>query len=67
MLDYFLFFRELLVYNETDQLKREGDFIKNRKLGATLKLIAEEGAKAFYNSSLTETMVEEIKQSGELS
>lgn len=56
--------QELLVYNETDQLKREGDFIKNRKLGATLKLIAEGGAKAFYNSSLTETMVEEIKQSG---
>ena len=38
--------------------------MKRTKLAKTLEIIAKEGAKAFYNGSLTATIVNDIKTEG---
>ncbi|XP_058644255.1 glutathione hydrolase 1 proenzyme-like isoform X1 [Onychostoma macrolepis] len=47
--------------NET---KKENDPIRFPKLACTYKMIAEEGAGAFYNGSLTQSIVDDIKAKG---
>ncbi|XP_039271689.2 glutathione hydrolase 1 proenzyme-like [Styela clava] len=40
--------------------KQTGDYIKRPNLAATLRIIAEEGAAAFYNGSLTKSILDDI-------
>nr|XP_039271827.1 glutathione hydrolase 1 proenzyme-like isoform X1 [Styela clava] len=41
--------------------KQAGDIIKNEKLAKTLRVIAKEGANAFYKGSLTDSILEDIR------
>ena len=42
----------------------EGDILKRPQLAATLTTVANEGVKAFYAGSLTNTIIEEITENG---
>lgn len=59
-------FRELFVNPKTGELWEEGDVIKNPKLANTFKIIAEEGADAFYSKSgtFTQKIVDELNADG---
>lgn len=60
-----LFFREVfLKNNQTNTLYGEGDIIKREKLARTLEIIADQGADAFYNGSLSNHIVQEIQEQG---
>ena len=50
--------------NETGQLYGAGDKITRLKLADTLQTIADEGADAFYNGSLSQSIVDEIQANG---
>ena len=52
--------RELIAPN--GQLLKEGDLLKQPQLADTLHQIAEHGIGYFYNSSFTETMVDELRR-----
>ena len=54
-----LLIRELLAPN--GQLLKKNDILKQPQLADTLHQIAEQGIDYFYNSSFTETMVEELQ------
>ena len=56
--------REVFINPETNQVWNEGDFIKRNKLADTLETIAEEGAYAIYNGSLTNALLDDIKRFG---
>jgi len=64
-MDNFIFpFRELLV-KENGSLVQEGDLLKNAKLGATFRRIAAD-PQSFYNGSLAQDIVDDIKLGGRL-
>ena len=42
----------------------EGDLIIMEKLADTLQIIADEGAEAFYNGSLSKDIVKDIQDAG---
>ena len=46
--------------------KRVGDVVVNRDLGATLRLIAQEGADVFYSGKLAERIAEDMAANGGL-
>lgn len=53
-----------MLMNENGELPVFGEKIKLPELARTLKIIAKEGADAFYNGSLTRELVEDIKANG---
>lgn len=52
------------VFTNGTHLVKEGDIVKMPKLAETLSLISRTGARAFYNGSLTETIVAEMNGFG---
>ncbi|XP_014287636.1 glutathione hydrolase 1 proenzyme isoform X2 [Halyomorpha halys] len=50
--------------NDRGELAEAGDIIKLPSLARTLRIIAEEGADAFYNGSLTAGLVKDIQDNG---
>jgi gamma-glutamyltranspeptidase / glutathione hydrolase / leukotriene-C4 hydrolase len=56
---------EVFIKNQTTkELYRTGDTMKRLTLAKTLQTIADEGADAFYNGSLTDQIVKEIRDRG---
>jgi len=47
--------------NEDGSLKKQGDIIRLPLLATTLRKLAAEGAKAFYNGSLTPDIIADLK------
>lgn len=58
--------RETFVNKITNQVYIENDIIKRPKLAKTFEIIAKEGESAFYNGTLSETIIDEIKSAGGL-
>ncbi|CAF3355169.1 unnamed protein product [Rotaria socialis] len=57
--------RELFVKNnKTNELYSKGDIMKRPKYAATLEIIAEQGADAFYTGTLADRIVKEIHDHG---
>uniref|UniRef100_A0A2C9JNT4 Gamma-glutamyltransferase n=1 Tax=Biomphalaria glabrata TaxID=6526 RepID=A0A2C9JNT4_BIOGL len=54
------------VNQQTNKLYTEGEIIKMPQLAATLKAIAEEGVNAFYNGSLTNSILDDLKAVGSI-
>ena len=52
------------IYAPGGVLAQEGDIITNAALANTLELISLQGASAFYNGTLAQTMVQEINNAG---
>lgn len=50
--------------DETGALKKQGDKFKIPKFAATLRAIAQYGVDIFYNGTLGEKLVEDIRQKG---
>ncbi|KAI5100081.1 glutathione hydrolase 1 proenzyme [Silurus meridionalis] len=50
--------------NKEGDILKENDIITFRKLAETYRQIAEEGADAFYNGTIAENLVKEIKSAG---
>jgi len=50
--------------NNNGELLQEGNLYKNPNLANTLELVATQGVDAFYNGTLTQTMVDEINAAG---
>lgn len=57
-------FSEIFIDKTTGQTYKEGDVIKRKKLAETLEIIAEEGASALYNGSLTKNFINDIEDLG---
>ena len=57
-------FSEIFIDKTTGETYKEGDVIKRKKLAETLEIIAEEGASALYNGSLTKKFVNDIEGLG---
>lgn len=55
---------ELLVNSETGQVWKQGDLIKRPELGKTLRTIAEKGIDIFYNGTMGDDLVNDIKTLG---
>ncbi len=49
---------------ETGRIYKEGDIMKRPEYAKTLKIIAEKGAKEFYNGELTDTLITDIRKNG---
>lgn len=49
---------------QTGEIAKENDVIKNPKLARTLEIIGAENITAFYNGSLTQIMVDEMNANG---
>jgi gamma-glutamyltranspeptidase/glutathione hydrolase/leukotriene-C4 hydrolase len=56
--------RETFINSIDNQLYKANSIIKRPKLAKTLEIIAKEGETAFYNGSLTDTIVDEIQSGG---
>ncbi|XP_025832385.1 glutathione hydrolase 1 proenzyme [Agrilus planipennis] len=56
--------REIFFNPETNDVYKEGDYVKRLKLAETLEVIAEEGADALYDGSLTSGFIQDIKDLG---
>lgn len=56
--------RETFINTIDNQLYKANSIIKRPKLAKTLEIIAKEGETAFYNGSLTDTIVDEIQNGG---
>ncbi|XP_057321859.1 scoloptoxin SSD14-like isoform X2 [Microplitis mediator] len=56
--------RSLFVNETTKKFKTPGSLIKPDKLCDTFKVIAEKGANEFYNGTLGQTLVEDLKKQG---
>jgi gamma-glutamyltranspeptidase len=62
---YIGIFREVFIKNNSsNEVYLEGDIMKRIKLGRTLRQIAEEGVETFYNGSLANQIINEIKKKG---
>ncbi len=51
---------------ETGETVKVGDMVKYPVLAATLRTIAEGGVSAFYNGSLTDDIVRDIQEHGNI-
>lgn len=58
--------RETFINQITNQVFDENDVIKRPKLAKTFETIANEGESAFYNGTLTDTIIDEIQTAGGL-
>jgi gamma-glutamyltranspeptidase/glutathione hydrolase/leukotriene-C4 hydrolase len=56
--------RETFCNKITNDLYKANNIVKRPKLAKTLEIIAKEGESAFYNGSLTQTIVDEIQSGG---
>ncbi len=54
----------IFLNEETGQVKKEGDVVKNPFLAKTLKTIASEGVDIFYKGYLGDKVVEDIQRKG---
>ncbi|KAL9324705.1 hypothetical protein ACSQ67_009562 [Phaseolus vulgaris] len=52
------------LYAPKGTLLKEGDVCKNAELGLTLEIVAEQGPQAFYNGSIAEKLVKDVKEAG---
>ena len=52
------------IFAPSGNLLREGDVARRERFADTLELIARDGADAFYEGPIAETMVEDIRQAG---
>ncbi|CAI9737915.1 glutathione hydrolase 1 proenzyme-like isoform X1 [Octopus vulgaris] len=57
--------RELYVNEATRHVYQEGDLMKHPRLAKTLEIISEEGFLAVYNGSLSNAIVEDLRDAGE--
>ena len=55
-----------IYFRPDGSLKRVGDVVRNPDLGSTLKIIAEEGADAFYTGRIAERIAEDMAANGGL-
>lgn len=53
-----------MLCDSNNNLLKENDIIRFPKLALTFMKIAEEGPDVFYNGSLTQTIVDDIKAAG---
>lgn len=56
--------RSLLFNDATNDVYKEGEILRNVKLGITLDEIARRGYRAFYNGTITSDIVNEIQNDG---
>ena len=49
---------------KTGEVYKEGEIRKDPKLAKTLQVIADEGMEAFYNGSLTDDILSDLKERG---
>lgn len=56
--------REVFINPNTNDTYQEGEYLKRERLAQTLEVIAQEGADAIYNGSLTDALVEDIQANG---
>lgn len=54
----------MFVNNKTGQIFKEGENMTRPQLAYTMKVISEGGASAFYNGSLTDKILEDLKEIG---
>lgn len=59
---YHVCYRDILINKKTGHAKKSGDYYALLELAKTLKIVAQEGSEAIYNGSLTDQLVEDIKQ-----
>ncbi|WVZ16168.1 hypothetical protein V8G54_009150 [Vigna mungo] len=52
------------LYALKGSLLKEGDVCKNEELGRTLEVVAEQGPQAFYNGTIAEKLVKDVKEAG---
>lgn len=52
-----------LYFNKDGSIKKNGEIIYNKELAKTLKLIAKEGIKPFYEGEIAENIVKKVKNS----
>ncbi|WVZ15271.1 hypothetical protein V8G54_012837 [Vigna mungo] len=52
------------LYAPEGTLLKEGDVCKNEELGRTLEVVAEQGPQAFYNGTIAEKLVKDVKEAG---
>ncbi|XP_014517978.1 glutathione hydrolase 3 isoform X1 [Vigna radiata var. radiata] len=52
------------LYAPEGTLLKEGDMCKNEELGRTLEVVAEQGPQAFYNGTIAEKLVKDVKEAG---
>ncbi|KAH0518110.1 Gamma-glutamyltranspeptidase 1 [Microtus ochrogaster] len=52
------------VFCRQGKVLREGEIVKMPRLADTLEILAQEGAQAFYNGSLTAQIVKDIQEAG---
>lgn len=57
---------EIFINPETQDIIKQKEIIKMPKLARTLELISEQNIDVFYNGQLTQTIVNEINENGEL-
>lgn len=53
------------VFCRQGEVLREGEIVTMPRLADTLEILAQEGAQAFYNGSLTAQIVKDIQEAGE--
>ena len=52
------------LYAPEGTLLKAGDVCKNEELGRTLEVVAEQGPQAFYNGTIAEKLVKDVKEAG---
>ena len=58
--------RKRYINPETGKVFKENDTVKYLDMAKTFKIISEQGAKAFYNGQLTDTIVKENNNNGKV-
>ncbi|KAL5079845.1 hypothetical protein RYX36_008266 [Vicia faba] len=52
------------IYAPNGVLLREGEICRNAELGQTLEIVAEEGIRTFYNGTIGEKLVKDVRELG---
>ena len=59
---WYIDFSNTFIDPSTGDIYRKGSILKLPKLGKTLTVLADEGPDAFYNGSLTKSILEDMKR-----